>query len=291
MAGPRSASVLCRSSSGAHRMAYRAWGEEHADRTVVCVHGLTGNARDFDALAEALAVRGHFVVCPDVVGRGASDRLTDAEGYGLRQYVADMRCLLEQLAVDRVDWVGTSMGGMIGMTVASLPGSTVRRLVINDIGPFVPTAALQRLDAYLGTDPSFEDVAAAERWLREVRAPFGPLTDEQWRIMAERSVRLDGDDRYRLLYDPAIAGPFRRTASRDLDVWESWDRIACPVLVLRGEASDLLLPETAEEMATRGPKAEVVEVAGCGHAPALLDEDQIALVTRWLERPTARLTT
>ena len=265
-------------------MAYRAWGDAHPDRTVVCVHGLTGNACDFDALAEALAARGHFVVCPDVVGRGASDRLTDAEGYGLRQYVADMRCLLEQLAADRVDWVGTSMGGVIGMAVASLPGSPVRRLVINDIGPFVPSAALQRLEAYLGTDPWFEDLAAAERWLREVRAPFGSLKDEQWRLMTERSVRRDGDDGYRLHYDPAIAGPFRRTSDRDLDLWETWDRIACPVLVLRGASSDLLLPETAEEMATRGPKAEVVELAGCGHAPALLDSDQVSLVTRWLER-------
>ncbi|HUF76032.1 MAG TPA: alpha/beta hydrolase [Longimicrobiales bacterium] len=262
-------------------MAYLAWGEERAERTVVCVHGLTGNARDFDALAQALVARGHFVVCPDVVGRGASDPLADPEGYGLRQYVADMRCLLEQLDADRVDWVGTSMGGLIGMTVAGASESPVRRLVINDIGPFVPSAALQRLDAHLGTDPSFEDLAAAELWLRQVRAPFGRLSDEQWRQMTERSVRRDGR-RYRLHYDPAVAGPFRRTADRDVDVWETWDLIACPVLVLRGQHSDLLLAETAAEMATRGPKAEVVEVTGCGHAPALLDADQIEPILVWL---------
>jgi pimeloyl-ACP methyl ester carboxylesterase len=263
-------------------MVYSAWGEEHRDRTVVCLHGLTGNARDFDALAEALVEHGHFVICPDVVGRGSSDWLTDPEAYGLRQYVADMRGLLEQLAVDRVDWVGTSMGGLIGIVLAASSGSPVRRLVVNDIGPYVPTAALRRLEANLGGDPAFEDLAAAERWLREVRVPFGQLTDEQWRRMTERSVRRESGGPYRLHYDPAIAGPFRRSAGRDLDVWETWDLVACPVLVLRGERSDLLLPETAAEMARRGPRAEVVEVPGCGHAPALLDPDQIDSILRWL---------
>ena len=280
----RSGSVLCRSGAGGHRMAYLAWGEEQPDRTVVCVHGLTGNARDFDPLAEALVGGGHHVICPDVVGRGASDRLSDPDGYGLRQYVADMRCLLEQLAPGEVDWVGTSMGGLIGMALAGASGSPVRRLVVNDIGPFVPAAALQRLDASLGGDPAFEDLAAAERWLREVRAPFGPLTDEQWRLMAERSVRREDGGPWRLHYDPAIAGPFRRTADRDVDMWETWDAVTCPVLVLRGERSDLLLAETAAEMARRGPRAEVAEVARCGHAPALLDPEQIALVTEWLAR-------
>ena len=266
-------------------MAYRAWGEEHRERTVLCVHGLTGNARDFDALAASLAARGRFVVCPDVVGRGASDRLTDPEGYGLRQYVSDMRALVGHLALDGVDWVGTSMGGLIGMVLAAEPESPVRRLVVNDIGPFVPAAALQRLDSYLGGDPAFEDLAAAERWLREVRAPFGELTDEQWRVMTERTVRHEDGGPYRLHYDPALAGPFRRTADRDLELWETWDLVACPVLVLRGERSDLLLADTAAEMATRGPRAEVVEVAGCGHAPALLDPEQVDLVVRWLGRP------
>jgi pimeloyl-ACP methyl ester carboxylesterase len=282
VAEPRSGSVICASGSGTHRTSYRAWGEEQRDRTVVCVHGLTGNARDFDALAEALAERGHFVVCPDVVGRGASDWLTDPEAYGLKQYVADMRGLLEQLAVDRVDWVGTSMGGLIGIVLAASSGSPVRRLVVNDIGPYVPTAALRRLEAHLGGDPAFDDLAAAERWLREVRAPFGQLTDEQWRRMTERSVRRESGGPYRLHYDPAIAGPFRRSADRDLDVWETWDLVACPILVLRGERSDLLLPETAAEMARRGPRVEVVEVPGCGHAPALLDPEQIDSILRWL---------
>ena len=290
MAEPRAGSVLCRSPSGPHRMAYLTWGNERPDKTVVCAHGLTGNARDFDVLAESLAERGFQVVCPDVVGRGASDRLADPDGYGLRQYTADMTCLVERLRVGGVDWIGTSMGGLIGMSLAAASGTPVRRLVINDIGPFVPAAALQRLDAYLGGDPVFDDLRAAEGWLREVRAPFGSLSDEQWRRMTELTVRRDGGA-YRLRYDPAIAIPFRRSAGRDLDLWPLWDRITCPVLVLRGERSDLLRAETAAEMAARGPRAEVVEIRGCGHAPALLDEDQIEPILRWLEASRSRATT
>ena len=290
MAEPRAGSVVCRSPSGPHRMAYVAWGDARADRTVLCLHGLTGDGRDFDVLAVALAERGFYVVCPDVVGRGASDRLAEPDGYGRRQYAADMTCLVEHLRVERVDWIGTSMGGLIGMSLAAAPDTPIRALVLNDIGPFVPSAALQRLDAHLGGDPVFGDVAAAERWLREVRAPFGALTDEQWRRMAERSVRGD-EGAYRLHYDPAIAIPFRRGAGKDLDVWRMWDGITCPVLVLRGERSDLLLAETATEMAARGPRAEVVQIRGCGHAPALLEVDQIEPILRWLEASRSSATT
>jgi pimeloyl-ACP methyl ester carboxylesterase len=279
---PRQDSVLCLSASGFHRMAYREWGGEAADRTVVCVHGLTGTARDFDELAGVLAGEGYRVICPDVVGRGASDWLADPESYALRQYVADMATLVGRLRVSAVDWVGTSMGGLIGMALAGHPRTPVRSLVVNDIGPFVPTAALRRLEAYLGTDPAFADLDAAERWLREVRAPFGPLSDEQWRRMTERTVRQVDGSGYRLHYDPRIAVPFGRTAGRDVDIWDVWDRITCPVLVIRGAESDLLLAATAAEMTKRGPKAEVVEVPGCGHAPGLMDAAQIACMTDWL---------
>ena len=263
-------------------MAYRAWGDGPAERTVVCVHGLTGTGRDFDVLAVTLAGRGHHVVCPDIVGRGSSDRLADPEDYRLGQYAADMRRLLEHLGTSAVDWIGTSLGGLVGMALAAAPERLVRRLVVNDIGPFVPAAALLRLAVHLGTDPVFEDLAAAERWLREVRAPFGALTSGQWRRMAERSVRRDETGGYRLHYDPRIAAPFRRAAGSDVDLWSMWDRVTCPVLVLRGERSDLLLAETAAEMAVRGPGAEVVEVPGCGHAPALLEPGQIEPIVRWL---------
>lgn len=266
-------------------MAYVVWGNDRAVRTVVCVHGLTGNGRDFDALAEALASRGYRIVCPDLVGRGASDWLADPAGYVLRQYAADLSCLVEHLAAGGVDWVGTSLGGLVGMALAAEAPSPVRRLVVNDIGPWVPTAALQRLAVHLGGDPAFEDLAAAQLWLREVRAPFGALSDGQWRRMAERSVRRDDRGAYRLHYDPRIAVPYGRTAGRDLDVWSMWDRIRCPVLVLRGAESDLLLAETAAEMASRGPAAEVVELPACGHAPALLDAEQLEPILRWLGAP------
>lgn len=248
----------------------------------MCVHGLTGCAKDFDVLAPALVNVGYRVVCPDVVGRGNSDRLADPAGYELRQYAADMAALLSRLEVAEVDWVGTSMGGLIGMATAAADGSGVRRLVLNDIGPFVPRAALQRLDEYVGADPAFPDLAAAEAYLRATRAPFGRLSDEQWRSMTERTIRSDGSDGYRLHYDPAISVRFHESAGEDADLWGLWDAITCAVLVLRGEDSDLLLAETAAEMTTRGPGAQVVELAGCGHAPALQDVDQIGVLVDWL---------
>jgi pimeloyl-ACP methyl ester carboxylesterase len=246
------------------------------------VHGLTGCARDFDVLAPALAVEGYRVVCPDVAGRGDSDRLADPRDYQLRQYVDDMKALLARLEVADVDWIGTSMGGMIGMALAAQADSPVRRLVLNDIGPFIPVAALRRLDEYVGADPAFPDLAAAEAHLRRTRAPFGDLTDAHWREMAERSTRRHADGGYRLHHDPAIALRFHETADRDVDMWSTWDAVDGPVLVLRGESSDLLLPATAEEMRRRGPRAEVREFEGCGHNPPLLEPDQVAVVVEWL---------
>jgi len=248
----------------------------------VCVHGLTGCARDFDVLAPALAAAGYRVVCPDVVGRGNSDRLADPRGYELRQYVSDMATLVTHLGVAGVDWIGTSMGGLIGMSLAARADTAVRRLVINDIGPFIPRAALQRLGTYVGADPAFPDLVAAEAFLRGTRAPFGELTDEQWRSMAERTTRPDGTGGYRLHFDPGIAIRFHETSDQDADLWQVWDAIECPILVLRGEESDLLLAETAAEMAERGAGAEVIEFAGCGHTPPLLEASQIEQVIAWL---------
>jgi pimeloyl-ACP methyl ester carboxylesterase len=279
--GPARGNAFGRTSAGPHRIAYLEWGRPDADRTVVCVHGLTGCARDFDVLAPALADAGYRVVCPDVVGRGDSDRLADPAGYELRQYVSDMRALLEHLEVRAVDWIGTSMGGLIGMAMAVAPDTAVHSLVVNDIGPFVPVAALRRLDAYVGHDPHFDDLAAVEAHLRLTRAPFGSLTDLQWQAMAERTTRPDGAG-YRLHYDSRISVNLHASSDKDLDVWRLWDAITCPVLVLRGAESDLLLAETAREMSVRGPAAEVIEFSGCGHNPPLLDQDQVGRVVDWL---------
>jgi len=277
----REGSYLGLSASGFHRLTYTDWGAADAERAVVCVHGLTRNGRDFDALAGSLAEAGRRVVCPDVVGRGRSDRLADASGYSYPQFLADANALIARLGVETVDWVGTSMGGLIGMMLAAQPKTPLRRLVINDVGPFVPKAALERIADYVGQDPLFPDMVAAESYLRQVHAPFGVLTDAQWQHLTRHSVRQDGAGGYRFRYDPGIAEAFAGPLD-DIDLWSLWDAIAIPVLVLRGAESDLLLADTAAEMARRGPKAQVVEIAGCGHAPALLDETQVSLVKDWL---------
>jgi pimeloyl-ACP methyl ester carboxylesterase len=240
-------------------------------------------------------VAGCRVVCPDVVGRGDSGWLADPAGYGMPQYLADMTVLLARLEVEAVDWVGTSMGGLIGMMMASQPGNPLRRLVLNDVGPFLPKAALERIAGYVGRDPRFADLAVAEAYVRDVHAGFGALADHQWRHLAETSVvaaEAEGegegegegeeDGALRLRYDPGIGAGFRARPVEDLDLWAVWDRIAAPCLVLRGADSGLLLPETAAEMSRRGPRAEIVEIANCGHAPALMDPSQIALVRDWL---------
>ena len=274
-------SFLGLSAAGFHTVAYTQWGRDDAPRTVVCVHGLTRNGRDFDALALNLVDR-YRVACPDVVGRGKSGRIANPALYGYPQYCADMAALIARLGVEQVDWVGTSMGGLIGMMLAAQPNSPIRRLVINDVGPFISKVGLQRIADYVGKDPVFEDIAAVESYLRFVLMGFGRLPDEAWRHMAEHSARQRPDGRYGLAYDPAIAEAFKAQPMGDVDLWAFWDRIQCPVLVLRGETSDILLPETAEEMTGRGPGARVVEFANAGHAPALMTDDQIAVVRNFL---------
>ncbi len=276
-------SFLGLDSRGFHAIAYTEWGARKS-RVLVCVHGMTRNGRDFDVLAAALEDRWR-VVCPDVAGRGKSDWLADFRDYGYPQYLADMTALIARLDVDGVDWVGTSMGGLIGMMMAAQPNSPIRRLVINDIGPFIPKAFLARLREYVGTDPHFPDRNAVEAYLRQVHAPFGPLDGGQWRHLAEHSARpLEGGG-YGLAYDPAIArAAFTEDEPEDVAMWEIWERVACPVLVLRGAKSDLLLPETVQRMAQSGPGCDVEEIARCGHAPALMDPAQIAVVRHWLAR-------
>ena len=274
-------SFLGLSAAGFHTVAYTQWGRDDAPRTVVCVHGLTRNGRDFDALALNLVDR-YRVACPDVVGRGKSGRIANPALYGYPQYCADMAALIARLGVEQVDWVGTSMGGLIGMMLAAQPNSPIRRLVINDVGPFISKVGLQRIADYVGKDPVFEDIAAVESYLRFVLMGFGRLPDEAWRHMAEHSARQRPDGRYGLAYDPAIAEAFKAQPMGDVDLWAFWDRIQCPVLVLRGETSDILLPETAEEMTGRGPGARVVEFANAGHAPALMTDDQLAVVRNFL---------
>ena len=273
-------SLPCLGPHGFHRVHYYEWGEPDNDRVLICVHGLTRNGRDFDSLARAMS-RHYRVLCPDIVGRGRSGWLTHKEDYGYPLYCSDMATLIARSGARTVDWVGTSMGGIIGMLLASQPGAPIGKLVMNDVGAFIPASAVDRLKTYVGKDPSFGSLEEAESYLRFVSAPFGPLTDEQWRHLAGSSFSQRGNGQWGLLYDPAIANAFSGPPI-DVDLWAYWDRIRCPTLVLRGADSDLLLHETAVEMTTRGPKPKIVEFAGVGHAPMLMAEDQIGAVQEFL---------
>ena len=269
-----------RSRTDDRRMHYLEWGDFDNDRVLICVHGLTRNARDFDYLAQALACD-YRVICPDIPGRGGSDWLGDESEYTYPLYIKCMFLLIERLGVSSVDWLGTSMGGLIGIFLAEQSQSPIRRMLLNDIGPFLPAKAIQRIGDYVGADPRFQSLDELERYLRKVHASFGNLNDDQWRHLAKHSARSLPEGGYALHYDPAIGGAFKGDSVKSLEIWDSWDAIRCPVAVLRGQESDVLLPETAEEMRIRGPKAEVNTILGVGHVPALMASDQIEWVREW----------
>jgi len=281
---PRQRQVQCLSPAGFHHMAYVEWGDPANPRVLVCVHGLTRCGRDFDFLAQALATE-YRVVCPDVVGRGMSDWLRNPLHYGVPQYVQDMVALLARLDVASIDWLGTSMGGLIGMALAAQPGSPVRRLILNDVGPVITAAAIARIGEYVSLQPEFASIEEAERYVRTVAAPFGELTNAQWQHLTRHVVKTSPGGRFSLRYDPGIAAPFKQAMAgdgQDVAMWPLYDAIACPTLVIRGERSDLLSRETVAEMQSRGPRAAAAEVPGVGHAPMFLDDSQVALVTRFL---------
>jgi pimeloyl-ACP methyl ester carboxylesterase len=274
--------VQCASSSGLHCMSYVEWGARDNPRVLICVHGLTRCARDFDVLAGQLAHH-YRVVCPDVAGRGESDWLSNPMEYQVPVYVGDMVTLIARLDVETVHWLGTSMGGLIGMALAVLPSSPVTKLVLNDVGPVLKASALARIAAFVGQWPPLPTIEAAEEYVRTVAAPFGPHSDAEWRFLTEHVVRRNPDGSWRLHYDPALAVAARaQPADKDAELWPLYDALTCPTLVLRGEQSDLLTRATAVEMSQRGPRAKVVEIAHVGHAPTLLHDDQIAVVRDFL---------
>jgi pimeloyl-ACP methyl ester carboxylesterase len=279
----RQRKVQCSSPTGLHRMAYLEWGRRDNPRVLICVHGLTRCARDFDFLAGELASP-YRVVCPDLPGRGDSDWLTDPIEYQVPVYVSDMVALIARLDVETVHWVGTSLGGLIGMILAAaLPDSPVKKLVLNDVGPLVTASSLARIGAYIGKWPPLPTIEAAEAYVRAVHAPFGPHSDAEWRFLTEHVVRNNPDGSLRMHYDPAVAGAFTlQPLDKDLELWSFYDRIRCPTMVLRGEQSDLLTRETVHEMSERGPQAKIVEIANVGHAPTLIHQEQIDLVTQFL---------
>jgi pimeloyl-ACP methyl ester carboxylesterase len=281
---PRRAELLGLSPHGFHRVVYWEWGAADNPRVVVCVHGLARNGRDFDVLAEALAPT-HRVLSVDMPGRGESDWLADPADYAFPTYLTTLTALIARSGAQSIDWVGTSMGGLLGMVAAAQRESPVARLVVNDVGPSIEPAAIARIGAYVGQAPTFETFDGIERYTREIAAPFGALTDAQWRYLTATNVRRGPDGRWCMAYDPAIAHAFK-AAPAPQDLWGVWDAIRCPTLVLRGAQSDLLSAATAGQMALRGPRARVVEVEGVGHAPMLLDAEQMAPVLAFVREST-----
>ena len=278
----RQREVQCITPSGLHRLAYTEWGDPASRKVLVCVHGLSRCGRDFDSLAWAMSPH-YRVVCPDVPGRGLSGWLKNPLEYQVQTYVADMVTLLARVDADIVHWVGTSMGGMIGMALASLDETPIQKLVLNDVGPVITAVSLARIGEYLGKAPQFADFAAAVQYIRAVSAPFGAHSDAEWSILTEYVTRRQPDGSYRMHYDPAIAVPFHAAKpDKDIELWSFYDAIRCPTLVIRGALSDLLKRETLQEMAGRGPRANTVEIPAVGHAPTLMHADQIAIVREFL---------
>ena len=263
MTEPRLAFVKCLDSRGLHRVAYWEWGDPANPRVLVCAHGLSRQGRDFDTLARDLSADWR-VICPDIAGRGRSDWLADPAGYAIPNYVADMVTLVARLGVEQVDWVGTSMGGLIGLGLAGLPGSPVRRLILNDVGPAIESVALQRIGGYLGMPAHWRSVDEAADALWAISQGFGPHTREQWLALTRPQLVPDGDG-FKPHYDPAIALGLRAitpalAAAGEAMLWQSYDRLRCPTLLLRGADSDLLSPATAQAMTERGPRGPAARV-------------------------------
>jgi len=268
------------SPHGFHRIVYFEWGDPEQTRVVICVHGVGRNARDFDVLAEALSST-HRVLAVDMPGRGESDWLADPNDYVFPTYLTTLTALVARSGADAVDWVGTSMGGLLGIVMAAQPKSPIARLVVNDVGPTIEPAAIERIRGYFGLDPTFATYQEIDQYIRTVSAPFGPLTDAQWEHVTRTNVRQRPDGRWGLAYDPGIAVPFRSSAAPP-DLWGLWDAIRASTLVLRGAQSDLLSAATAAEMVARGPRPALVEFPGVGHAPMLLSAEQIEPVLRFI---------
>ncbi|MCL4744750.1 MAG: alpha/beta hydrolase [Burkholderiaceae bacterium] len=280
MTEPKLRHLSCASARGLHRIGYAEWGDRDAP-VLLCVHGLTRNGRDFDRLAEHLSRR-YRVVCPDMIGRGRSDFAADVALYGFPQYISDCVTLIARLDVEQLTWLGTSMGGLIGMVMASIPGNAIGRLILNDIGPVVGVAGTGRIADDIGDDPTFNDFEHGERTLRTRMSEFGPHSDEQFRYLSRHFV-VQRDGRWTFHYDPRIGAAFRETTAKPAPpLWGVYDALRCPVGVLRGARSDVLSAETAAEMTRRGPRAELIELPEVGHAPTLIADEQIAAIERLL---------
>ncbi|WP_230412323.1 alpha/beta fold hydrolase [Undibacterium hunanense] len=282
----RRKSVQCISPTGLHTMSYKEWGDPQNSRVLVCVHGVTRVADDFDSLAAELCQH-YRVVCPDVVGRGYSGRLRNPMHYQIPQYVSDMVTLLARLDAETVHWFGTSMGGLIGMSLASLPDNPVSKLVLNDVGPVLNPEALARIGDYIGQDVRFATFDEAQAYIKAISISFGPHTPEQWEKLARDVLRQNEQGQWVRHYDLGLAQPIKAStpemaAVAQTMLWAAYDAIQCPTLLVRGSESDLLTAASAAEMTQRGPRAKLVEFPGVGHAPTFVQPDQIAVAVDFL---------
>lgn len=285
----REGSYISHSSTGFHRIVYSDWGPENGP-VVICVAGLTGNGHDFDWLAHELAQEGYRVIAVDLPGRGRSDYLKNSSDYVYTQYINDLVALLASLEIKEprsIDWIGVSLGGLLGIRLAALENSPIKRLIINDIGPEVPQAALDFIAGYLSQEYKFKTLDEMEEFMRQTRgATWGPITDEQWHAMTENNARALPDGSLTYSFDPAIADMFNEEPIGDLDFWPLWDELTQQTLILRGAESTLFLEKTAQQMLERGPGPQGIvqleTIPGCGHVPSLMAPDQIALIRTWL---------
>lgn len=279
-------SVQCLSPAGLHHMAYKEWGDPSNKNVLICVHGVTRVSDDFDVLALALSDL-YRIICPDVVGRGRSDWLPNPQLYQIPQYVSDMVSLLARLDVENVDWLGTSMGGLIGMGLASMPKNPIRKLILNDVGPALNLDAIVRIGEFIGQDVRFDTFDEAAAYIREVSISFGPHSEAQWHKLASDVLKQNKDGKWIRHYDLGLSIPVKAitpelAVAGEAMMWAAYDAVKCQTLLVRGSNSDLLTIEAAKEMTKRGPCATLVEIAGVGHAPTFVQPEQIAIARNFL---------
>jgi len=287
------------SEEGFHQIAYTEWGMESSQPPIICLHGLTRNSRDFDTLATRLSYLGRHVFCPDLVGRGESSWLKNPLHYSFEQYMADMNAMIVRTGAKQVDWVGTSLGGLIGMFLAAMPNTPIRRLILNDVGAQISSKGVMRLANFAGLDPSFRSIEEAKNYYKRVMTEVGELTDEDWQRIAENSVREVTPGKFISKTDPnirmshakskvawqAIMHPLKTLEGSlfDMDWWNIWRKVTCPTLIMHGEKSDILLPSVIQKMRVIHPATEVITISNVGHAPALIHPEQHETIYNWLQ--------
>ncbi len=271
--------VLGLGSTGYHKIHYVEWGDLTSQKVVMCLHGFSRNGRDFDYLAQDLAERGYRVICPDMPGRGKSDWLQNPLDYNYPKHGSEIMTLLARLNVEQIDVVGTSMGGILGMVMSSFPHSPLRKVVMNDVGPFIPSGPQQRIREYLGLYPTFKNKERAKSYMQQLIGPFGPFTPEQMDHAVLHGYFINPEGLYQLAYDPNILINF---TGEDADLWAMWEKVSCPILLIRGEKSELLTLNCVDRMMQK-QYVSYVEFSGIGHAPALNTPEQIKTVVDWLE--------